>query len=322
MSIVMISGVPGSGKSIKAVEDFLLPALKEGRDVWHNISGVNIHKIASFLDLPYIKIKKLCHFMGEDEDKVVDGYLSKVPPNTLTILDEAHRYFSPSAYKSLGKSGIKEFISLHRHYGNDIVLMTQHIDDIWSGIKTRIEQTHYLYKNPLSTNQNKYIEKIYIGSDVNKEPLLKKAKEYNKKIFPLYQSRKVTDSGERNYRVNPWLQKKFIWRLALIVAILSFIIYRVFSTDLIPEVKKKKIDELPAIKVDSISKGLDKSDILRKIQEIQAPVLVYVSYSCSGNMCKIVSPDGEITIIPKIFFNDEKNMPIRLVAHYDKSKFK
>ena len=32
MSIIMISGVPGSGKSIKAVEDFLLPALKEGRD--------------------------------------------------------------------------------------------------------------------------------------------------------------------------------------------------------------------------------------------------------------------------------------------------
>ena len=43
MSIIMISGVPGSGKSIKAVEDFLLPALPEmikfGREYIKSIEG-------------------------------------------------------------------------------------------------------------------------------------------------------------------------------------------------------------------------------------------------------------------------------------------
>ena len=324
MSIIMISGVPGSGKSIKAVEDFLLPALKEGRDVWHNIRGVDIHRISSFLDIPYIKLKRLCHYMGEEEDQVVKGYLSKVPPNSLTILDEAHRYFSPQAYKTLGQSGIKEFISLHRHYGNDIVLMTQHIDDIWSGVKTRIEQTHYLYKNPLSTSPHKYTEKVFIGFDVNKEPLIKKNKEYNKKIFPLYQSRKVANVEERNFRANPWLQKKFIWRFALIFLVLAFVIYRISTNGLIPS-KTNKTEKKQKTTTSKIVKKSDKDakkNILEKIQEAQSPVLIYVSFSCNGNMCKVVSPEGQITLIPKIFFEDEKNMPIRLVSYYEKSTFK
>lgn len=99
--ITLITGVPGAGKSLKAVE-LVQAALKEGRAVYSDIDG---HTPPGVLPSP-----------RDWRD---------TPEGSLVVYDEAQK-----SYPSTGKPGVSEderirALETHRHTGHDIVFITQ-----------------------------------------------------------------------------------------------------------------------------------------------------------------------------------------------------
>lgn len=99
--ITLITGVPGAGKSLKAVE-IVQAALKEGRAVYSDIDG---HSPPGVLPSP-----------SDWRD---------TPEGSLVVYDEAQK-----TYPSTGKPGVSDddrirALEVHRHTGHDIVFITQ-----------------------------------------------------------------------------------------------------------------------------------------------------------------------------------------------------
>jgi len=112
--IIVISGVPGTGKTLFAL-DYVLENFSDRSIYYNHIDG---------LKLPWTEF--------EDAKKWFD-----LPEGSVIVIDEAHQVFE----KTDGKSTPPRHISLldeHRHHGYDIVLITQHPQDLNTYVRNRM----------------------------------------------------------------------------------------------------------------------------------------------------------------------------------------
>ena len=87
-------GVPRTGKSLfGGLVDGVIPALKEGRNIYTNIPGLSPAGLSQFCDLPPLKVLRLLHPVNglADVFQCFDFQADQIKPefvNTLFILDE------------------------------------------------------------------------------------------------------------------------------------------------------------------------------------------------------------------------------------------
>lgn len=123
--ISMYFGLPGSGKSTLACK-LAYDSLKLGRDVY-----INFHA-----DIEY-KGKKAVYIPND----VIGRYdLS----GGLIIIDEATLFADNRNYKSFDKT---EFFMLHRHYKNDIILLSQGYNAVDKKLRTLTVNLYYIQKS-------------------------------------------------------------------------------------------------------------------------------------------------------------------------------
>lgn len=121
--ITLITGTPGSGKSVYAVWHEIKPAIEKGRNVY----SCGIPK----LTLPAIPMKDeearnwyktVPKNDPDDPDEI--ALLSTVEEGSLIVIDEVQRLWRPT-----GAGAVPPDIAaleIHRHHGLDFVLVTQH----------------------------------------------------------------------------------------------------------------------------------------------------------------------------------------------------
>lgn len=104
--IYLITGMPGNGKTLYAVE-FIRDAVKKGRAVYSDIKGLTL----------------------EGVQPAPDDWRT-LPDGSLVVYDEAHKRF-PS-YKGKGRSPLQvvQDMDEHRHRGFDLMFITQWPDKI------------------------------------------------------------------------------------------------------------------------------------------------------------------------------------------------
>ena len=320
MAILLLTGVPGSTKSATGVKRFMIPSLKEGRKVYHNIRGVNLHTISAYLDMEYHQLKKLLIYIGEEDDQV-NEYFEKVEPLSMTIIDEAHEYMSGQKYKEL--SHLKRFISLHRHYGNDVVLITQHVEDLWTTIQRRIEQTYVLRKHP--TKEGTFQSFTYVGFKVEGKHLVEKDYKPDPEIFKLYQSTQLDEEHqEKNLRVRFWEDKRIRRTLYIYGSILLAVVYYI-SRNGIPLLNRYDAPEETEVKNESnrqndvsTKTNTTKNDIKRKIGEFQNIQIPYTNMSCRDGYCEFTTSDGQKITYPQFMLHQKSEFPIRYNREYQK----
>lgn len=101
--IGLITGLPGNGKTLFALNFIKAKAEKEGRPVFY--SGI------ADLMLPWTEI---------DGEKWMD-----CPPNSIIVIDECQRIYRPRSHGSNVPPHVA-LLETHRHQGVDIYLITQH----------------------------------------------------------------------------------------------------------------------------------------------------------------------------------------------------
>jgi hypothetical protein len=149
MSIHFISGKPGGGKSMHAVR-IVLDELKKGKrcvvtNLPLKIADLNIYApdcnaVARVRILEETELARFymhrgwCIETGQNEDleeRCRDGILQLTAPSAgvLYVLDEAHLCFNSREWAKLGK-GCLWYLSQHRKFGDDVLVVTQHCDNV------------------------------------------------------------------------------------------------------------------------------------------------------------------------------------------------
>lgn len=179
MSITLFWGVPGSGKSFHTSQ-IIYNALRKGQNV---ITNVNINTslippisdsrpLGNFIFVPprqfeenaisiknslggksvcdsvYSYIFGLQNFALQFHKRNNRGQITE--SQTLLIIDECHHYFDPRSWNRKDRSAWVDFFSVHRHYGFDVLLISQKDSRIDKQIRGLIE------KQVMHRNVSKY----------------------------------------------------------------------------------------------------------------------------------------------------------------------
>ena len=177
MALELITGTPGSGKTLSAVTR-IKQALESNPDllVLSNIDGLQLphESLDDFLsDVP--KTFDVAYF-----EQYLQGR------HALIVIDECQRYFSTQRRYP---DSVWYFFEYHRHLGLDILLLTQSIKSLHPRLVALLE-THTRYSGQRWRVGNVLRGVVYDPS--TREPIGKSAVKLDKQVFSLYRSATVS----------------------------------------------------------------------------------------------------------------------------------
>ncbi len=188
--IIGYAGTPGSGKTYEAVRN-IIENLKKGRPVYTNIDGI--------FDPACREMQKMLAGIGDyalarllkpiDHDQIMD-FWNHVEPGAYIVLDEIHKHFSNREWQSKSNKAFGMWASTHRHYGYDVLLITQSMDRIDAAIRPLLEWTYVFKKINYfgSLIKNQYICYAYAGDDLDGKPVQQNTRSYDRAYFLCYKS--------------------------------------------------------------------------------------------------------------------------------------
>lgn len=189
--IYAISGRPGGGKTYEAVAFHIIPAIKDGRKVITNITlnvdwfvkifGEEVRALIKIVDGRLTDFGSTSRPFSQIDD-YSDDWRNDAGQGPLYVVDEAHM--------SLPSRGlpapILEWYSIHRHYGVDIILLTQNLRKLHRDIKDMVEVTYRCTKNTAMGSDKSYTKKVQDGC--NGEVVNTATRFYKSEFFPFYKS--------------------------------------------------------------------------------------------------------------------------------------
>lgn len=170
MALNAYTGLPGAGKTIHAVK-WIIEQLRHGRVVVTNIEGLSFDRIAVIHDVPHAYRNRLVLIHPDEKDYIsnlhriafdalhealrdITGsmdhreYQRKILyRNAAFVIDEAQLYFPiQTIEKHKEITGVVKWMTRHRHYGQDIVMITQHPDFLDKSIRNVLQFRYHFRK--------------------------------------------------------------------------------------------------------------------------------------------------------------------------------
>lgn len=193
--LILITGVPGSGKTLYAV-GLIKKWLAEGREVYANIDGLQLPGV-----LPAPDDWREC------------------PDGSVVVYDECQQRFGPDGAGRSGREDIQA-LEVHRHRGMDIVLITQHPKLLHAHIRRLVGRHYHLYRMYGTHSAKVFVRDGAI--DVDKPSVLLKQDQqlwtYPTEDFSLYKSATI---HTHKRQLPAWMKRAAIGFVA--VAVLTVI---------------------------------------------------------------------------------------------------
>ena len=259
MAINGISGRPGSGKSYEAVIRHILPALKDGRMVVTNIP---------------LNVEWFCQFIGEHcRDLIVqiDGgfhnyggkrYFSDAEhflryqewrneknQGVYFIVDECHlpmpRTAGAGDDRVSTQKELKEYLSMHRHYGHDILLLTQNFRKVDRDVVDMVQTCYFTTKLSFLGKDDEYVCKVADG--VSRNIVTTHHREYEQKYFGAYKSHTKSEGSVQEAEtvdIPAWYQRWYNIGAIIMAFLFVGLMIKGFSGD-DPKPAPKKQQQAP-----------------------------------------------------------------------------
>ena len=180
--IELYEGVPGSGKSYHAICEKFLPWVRQGRRLYIAVDGIYLDRLALFtgIELPALEQQIT---IWKDSVEVLQAF-PHVEPGSAVIIDEAQTVF-----RSMQKvePGLLRWLETHRHYGVDILLMSQDFRQMSQGVTRLIEATVKFRKLAFVGLSKKYQGKVR-GNPEDHETIRAFVGTYSPAIYAYYSS--------------------------------------------------------------------------------------------------------------------------------------
>lgn len=166
--ITLITGVPGSGKSLYAVK-LILELIKEGRTVFADIDGLNIEGV---------------------EPAPADW--RDTPEGSVVVYDECQQKFGPDG-QGRAKNPAIQALEVHRHTGHDLIFITQRERLLHAHIRDLVGRHYHIQRQYGSHNVKIFRRDETI--DTKSKSALNSCDQslwrYDKKLFDCYKSATV-----------------------------------------------------------------------------------------------------------------------------------
>lgn len=228
MSITLIKGRPGAGKSYECVVHHILPSIKDGRKVVTNIP-LNVdhfvfiygEHVRDLLEVVPFDFDGGHRYLSDPDDyKKYQDWKNEKGQGCLFVLDECHLLFPLSAQKqprfktdierrlyqeqhgdqSLTERQI-EFFSGHRHWGFDFIFLTQSDRKINRLLREDIEICIELRKNRAIGDKSYRRYVYYYGEGKMKGLIEQDSRDYEAKFFPFYKSHTKSDGSVKEANI-------------------------------------------------------------------------------------------------------------------------
>jgi zona occludens toxin len=175
MSIVAYVGLPRSGKSYGVVENVIIPSLDKGR-----IIATNIPLKKGYLLDDYPKGTIITFTNKEALEAKQNGEIffteDRFPQGTVIIIDECWRFWSGGTKASSIPEQEKSFFTEHGHnvgadgFTNEIVLVTQGLNQVCSFVRELVEETFYAKKLSMLGQSKRYQITVYSQAALGQKP--------------------------------------------------------------------------------------------------------------------------------------------------------
>lgn len=240
--ITALVGLMGSGKSYEAAVYHIYNALKSGRRVVTNIP-MNREYLAGILGFHIFDLLIVLEPRFKDDGSLytpfeqIDDYYSdwmgwdneNKRVGTLFVIDEIQLYL-PSEKTDLAKQAMA-VATMQRHRGEDWIIITQDINNIYKPIARLVAYLHYFESNKsLFGLTNRYKHFVYRGSTRSKETRIKASplKKFDKSKFIYYKSHTQSDGEVDEVNIESTRVNLFKYGLYMLLAI-ALLIYLLYG---------------------------------------------------------------------------------------------
>lgn len=266
--IYLITGVPGSGKSLKAVQ-LLLEWKAEGRTIYSDIEGLNVEGV---LPSPH-----------DWRD---------TPEGSVVMYDECQKI-----YPSTGRAGVADderirAMETHRHTGHDLVFITQAPTFLHHHIRKLVGKHFHLYRAMGLKGATVYAwDKVCQDPDDKREQKLADTTRwtYPKELFKAYKSATVHTHKFK-------IPKKLFFFLIAVAAALAFAVWLLSRSSLGNYVGLDDKDKAPIAAAGEgamapPAAGDFNNPLFRELSAL-APQTAAISGCVSGKFCRCFDLDG------------------------------
>ena len=283
--ITFITGVPGSGKSYKALltiynnfsdsKNAKRDIKKEYHYCYTNINEVKFDKLKNVypLDMDDLKSKlTILHslYKAKEPDEVLIQKCQELDlDRVLFVIDECHNIFDTNDKILIW------WLSYHRHLYHDIFLITQNLSLVFTKYKSFSEFFYRAKSSTLSLNKKYFYYEIFLKSNLanNAKSHTEKISK-NQEVFELYHSGDSVES------------KNVILRL-IFIAIGAFILIFLFIYFYLGSYSKEDTKQSKSnhIKKENQINDSKKETRSNNIKNIDIENSVYITLYCSYDVC-------------------------------------
>jgi len=182
MSVVIVTGQPGSGKTALTVDMIANDPQFKGRPLF--VMGIPDLKVPHITCPP---VDEWTEYRTSPEDPSLDLAYFTFPENALVVIDEAQRVYRPRPAGTRVPPEVAAF-ETHRHLGVDFILLTQHPGLIDSNIRKLVGRHIHIRVTPLGRYRYEWTELGDPESNSSRELAARSKYTLPKRAFDLYKS--------------------------------------------------------------------------------------------------------------------------------------
>ncbi|MHB8812168.1 MAG: zonular occludens toxin domain-containing protein [Steroidobacteraceae bacterium] len=200
MAVTAYVGYPRSGKSYSAVEQVILPALREGRVVVTNLP-VNVELLVR--DFPGADVRP---FPVDQVEASPERIFEFCPNGAVVVIDEAWRFWPAGVKVSNIPTPFKSFLAEHGHRldaeGNSqqIVLVTQDLNQVAAFARQLVEETFFCRKLRSVGRERNFRTDVHQGHPTGLDPPERSRVRqvfgvYSESVWKYYTSHTMSEAG-------------------------------------------------------------------------------------------------------------------------------
>lgn len=193
--IILVTGIPGSGKTAKVVDLLAHDPQFQGRPLFS--MGVPELKLEHQAVPP---VSEWVEFRPSPEDESLNLPYFTFPANSVIVLDEAQRIYRPRPNGSKVPPEVQAF-ETHRHTGVDFILITQHPNLLDANIRKLIGRHFHVHVTSLGRQLLDWPRCGDVESKAEREVASRSSYKPPKRVFDLYKS---ADAHTVIKRKLPW----------------------------------------------------------------------------------------------------------------------
>lgn len=240
-------GKIGDGKTHDVMKREIVPALEAGRTVYHNIDGLTWDKIAryeiykahdKYKYIPFIKspppnipsstclrkfknkveIRTLTKIDSYEEEESIPLSACQYKIGSLVVIDEVQLVWDNTLHHRAPK-GTLSFIEYHRHFGLDLVFITQNVGRLDSNVRDLVNE-FYEIRNlkymTAGTQKTKYRRRVFLQWPFF-ESIGANFEQFEIPIFKTYKSEMAAQT-KRTYSL------PLVWKAGIIAFIIAIVV--------------------------------------------------------------------------------------------------